>query len=592
MNRRDLIKILAGAGSVAGGVALYERWRAGGHLSASPGSQPALSPNQEPSGPPARSGGGSVQLVDVTEQSGIVFRHNSGAFGQKYLPETLGSGCAFFDYDGDGWLDLLLLNSMDWRGHVRGRSTLKLYHNNRNGTFTDVTKASGLDVEMYGIGLAVGDYDNDGHADLLITCFGQCRLFRNLGNGTFTEVTKAAGLEGYSSLSTSAMWFDFDRDGYLDLLIANYVNWSPQTDIYCSLDGHSKSYCTPEAYPGATCWLFRNRGDGTFEDVTGKAGLNDPTSKSLGLTLIDYNQDGWPDVFIANDTQPNKLYRNNHDGTFSENAVEAGVAFSEDGLARAGMGVDAADYDNSGMPSLVVTNFSNQMIGLYRNEGNGFFVDQAPQSSLGRSSRLTLGFGCFFFDVDLDGLLDLLVANGHIDEAISSVESSIHYAEPPHLYHNEGRGKFREITSQVGGSFAEPKVARGAAYGDYDNDGDLDIVITTNNGPAYLYRNDSGGNSIRFRTVGTKSNRDGIGTNVRIWTPQGRRWLTVKSGSSYLSQSDRSLTFGLGSMTAIDRAQFEWPSGLKQELGRLEGGRTYVVEEGKGIVGDVPFRHR
>ncbi|HEY6290918.1 MAG TPA: CRTAC1 family protein [Terriglobia bacterium] len=585
MNRRDLIKVLAGAGVTAAGAgALYYR-----HVAAetSLGNNPGV-----PKIPPRGAADGMVQLTDITEQAAITFRHNSGAFGQKFLPETLGSGCAFLDYDGDGWLDLLLLNGMDWPGHPRERTTMKLYRNNRNGTFADVTAAAGLDLEMYGIGLAVGDYDNDGHADLFVTCYGQCRLFHNSGNGNFTEVTKAAGLVGYSSLSTSAMWFDYDRDGYLDLLVANYVRWSPETDIYCSLDGHSKSYCTPEAYPGTTCWLFHNRGDGTFEDVTGKAGLNDPTSKSLGLTLIDYDQDGWPDVFIANDTQPNKLYRNNHNGTFTETAVEAGVAFSEDGLARAGMGADAADYDNSGAQSLVVTNFSNQMIALYRNEGHGFFVDQAPQSSVGRSSRLTLGFGCFFFDVDLDGLLDLLVANGHIDQAITQVESSIHYAEPPHLFHNEGQGKFREITSQVGGSFAAPKVARGAAYGDFDNDGDLDILLTTNNGPAYLYRNDCANQSIRFRTVGTRSNRDGIGTNVRIWTPEGRRWLTVKSGSSYLSESERTVTFGLGALDAIDRAAFEWPSGLKQELGRLEAGRTYVVEEGNGIVGDAPFQVR
>jgi enediyne biosynthesis protein E4 len=385
------------------------------------------------------------------------------------------------------------------------------------------------------------------------------------------------------------MWFDYDRDGFLDLLVANYVRWSPETDIHCSLDGRTKSYCTPEAYPGATCWLFRNRGDGTFEDVTGSAGLNDPTSKSLGLTLIDYNQDGWPDVFIANDTEPNKLYRNNRNGTFTETAVAAGVAFSEDGLARAGMGADAGDYDNSGHASLVVSNFSGQMIGLYRNEGNGFFVDQAPSSSVGRASRLTLGFGCFFFDADLDGLLDLLVVNGHIDEAIARVESQVRYAEPPHLFHNEGSGRFQDVTAEAGASFAAPKVGRGAAYGDYDNDGSLDVLLTTNNGPAYLYRNDTGGNAIRFRTVGTRSNRDGIGTDVRIWTPQGRRWLTVKGGSSYLSQSDRSVTFGLGPLRAIDRAEFTWPSGLKQELGRLEGGRTYVVEEGKGIVGDLAF---
>ena len=583
MNRRDLIRALAGAGVAAAGAGiLYYRHAAAG---TSGGDTPALT-----RGPLRTATKGTLQLVDVTQQAGISFRHNTGAFGKKFLPETLGSGCAFFDYDGDGRLDLLLLNGMDWPGHVRERTTMKLYRNKGDGTFADATATAGLDLEMYGIGVAVGDYDNDGHPDLFITCYGQCRLFHNNGNGTFAEVTKSAGLLGYSGLSTSAMWFDYDRDGFLDLLVANYVRWSPESDIYCSLDGHSKSYCTPEVYPGATCWLFHNRGDGTFEDVTGKAGLNDPTSKSLGLTLIDYDQDGWPDVFIANDTQPNKLYRNNHNGTFTETAVQAGVAFSEDGVARAGMGADAADYDNSGTQSLVVTNFSNQMIALYRNDGHGFFVDQAPESSVGQSSRLTLGFGCFFFDVDRDGLLDLLVANGHIDQAITQVQSSIHYAEPPHLFHNEGQGKFREITSQVGGSFASPKVARGAAYGDFDNDGDLDILLTTNNGAAYLYRNDCANRSIRFRTIGTRSNRDGIGTNVRIWTPQGRRWLTVKSGSSYLSESERTVTFGLGVLDAIDRAEFEWPSGLKQELGRLEAGRTYLVEEGKGIVGDVPFK--
>ncbi|HEV2231775.1 MAG TPA: CRTAC1 family protein [Terriglobia bacterium] len=544
-----------------------------------------------PRGQPLVSGKVPNHLVDATRQAGISFQHNTGAFGKKYLPETLGSGCAFFDYDNDGWLDIILINGMDWPEHQIRRTTLQLYRNDRNGTFTDVTHAAGLDIEMYGIGVAVGDYDNDGYADLYITCYGQNRLFHNNGNGTFAEATKQSGLAGYESLSTSALWFDYDRDGRLDLLVANYVKWSPATDIECRLDGKTKSYCTPEAYPGQTCWLFHNRGDGTFEDVTGKAGLHDPTSKSLGLTLIDYDMDGWPDVFIANDTQPNKLYRNNHNGTFSETAVMAGVAFSEDGVARAGMGADAADYDNSGLPSLVVTNFSNQMVGLYRNEGHGFFIDEAPQSAVGKSTRLTLGFGCFFFDFDLDGLLDLLVADGHIDESITRVESSVSYAEAPHLFHNEGKGKFRDIAAIAGREFAQPKVARGAAYGDFDNDGDLDVLITTNNGPAYLYRNDGGTNhGIRFRAVGTRSNRDGIGTSVRIWTPDGVRLLIVKSGSSYLSQSDRSVTFGLGPHRSIEKARLEWPSGLRQELGKLEADRTYVIEEGKGVVADTPHQ--
>ncbi len=582
MNRRSLLKLLIGAGVAGGlGAAFYANRR------------PATKGILVPRGSGAAEGRFPTQLFDVTREAGISFDHNSGAFGKKYLPETLGSGCAFFDYDDDGWLDVLLINGMDWPGHTRRHTTMKLYRNNRNGTFKDVTRQAGLEIEMYGIGVAVGDYDNDGFADLYITCYGQNRLFHNNGNGTFSEVTKLAGLEGYTNLSTSALWFDYDRDGHLDLLVANYVRWSPETDIYCSLDGKTKSYCTPEAYTGTTCWLFRNRGDGTFEDVTGKAGLHDPTSKSLGLTLIDYDLDGWPDVFVANDTQPNKLYHNNRSGTFSETAVTAGVAFSEDGVARAGMGADSADYDNSGLPSLVVTNFSQQMIGLYRNEGHGFFIDEAPQSAVGKATRLTLGFGCFFFDFDLDGRLDLLVANGHIDETITRVESAVSYAEPPHLFHNQGHNQFRDLGGLMGRAFAAPKVARGCAYGDFDNDGDLDVLITTNNGPAYLYRNDGGTNhSIRFRTVGTRSNRDGIGTNIRIWTSEGMRWMTVKSGSSYLSQSDRSVTFGLGSLRNIERAVLEWPSGLKQELGKLEGDRTYVVQEGKGIVADIPHGQR
>ncbi|PYV34421.1 MAG: CRTAC1 family protein [Acidobacteria bacterium] len=532
-----------------------------------------------------------IQFTDVTRESGILFEHNNGAFGQKYLPETLGSGCTFFDYDSDGWPDILLVNGMDWPGHERRRTTMQLYRNNRNGTFTDVTRQARLDVEMYGIGVAAADYDNDGFEDLYITGFGQNRLFHNNGDGTFNDATGRAGLGGYESLSTSAAWFDYDRDGHLDLLVANYVRWSPQQDIFCSLDGRTKSYCTPQAYPGTTCWLFRNRGDGTFEDVTGKAGLHDPTSKSLGVTVIDYDMDGWPDVFIANDTQPNKLYHNNRNGTFSETAVSAGVAFSEDGAARAGMGADAADYNNSGLPSLVVTNFSNEMVGLYRNEGHGFFIDEAPRSAVGKSSRLTLGFGCFFFDVDLDGRLDLLVANGHIDSTITSVESRVSYAESPHLFYNEGGGQFRDVSKLVGPAFATPKVARGCAYADFDNDGDLDVLMTANNGPVSMYRNDGGVNhSLRFRTVGRKSNAGGIGTVVRVWTPAGMRWQMVKSGSSYLSQSERTVTFGLGAGTEIERARFEWPSGTIQELGELAAGRTYVVDEEKGVVETIPYQ--
>src|SRR6201987_24863 len=299
-------------------------------------------------------------LTDVTATAGIQFHHNSGAYGGKLLPETLGSGCAFLDYDADGWQDILLVNGMDWAGHKRQRSTLKLYRNNRNGTFTDVPRRAGLDVEMYGMGVAVGDYNNDGFPDILITCVGQNRLFGNTGKGTFVDVTAKSGLGGRQAMSPSALWFDFDRDGLLDLFVCNYVRWSPEQDVFCSLDGKHKSYCTPEAYRGETCWLFRNRGDGTFEDVTASSGIFDTSSKSLGVAMLDYDQDGWPDLLVASDTQPNKLYKNLRNGRFKDVAVEAGLAFRTEGKARAGMGVDAAAFDNSGRTGILITNFDNE----------------------------------------------------------------------------------------------------------------------------------------------------------------------------------------------------------------------------------------
>jgi hypothetical protein len=477
--------------------------------------------------------GPGFRLTDVTRAAGINFRHNSGNSGKKYLPETLGPGCAFLDYDNDGWQDILLVNSMDWPGVKRQRSTMRLYKNNRNGTFTDVTKAAGLDVEMYGLGVAVGDYNNDGFPDIFISCLGQSRLFRNTGKGTFVDVTARSGLQGHDGFSTSAMWLDYDRDGHLDLFVTNYVKWTQSSDVFCSFDGKAKSYCTPEAYRGATCWLFRNKGDGTFEDVTAKSGLFDTSSKSLGVAMLDYDSDGWPDVFVANDTQPNKLYRNNRNGTFSEVAVKAGLAFSEDGRARAGMGVDVADLDNSGLSSIVVTNFDNEMLGLYRGSKTGAFVDQAPKMAVGRATRRTLGFGCFFFDADLDGHLDLLVANGHIDESISRARHEVTYAQSPHLFLHEGNGSFHDVATQVGSGFASARVARGAAYGDIDNDGDLDVLLTTNNGPAYLYRNDqtAGHKWVRVRLVGTKSNRDGIGAVVKFEAGDLAGSRMVKSGS-------------------------------------------------------------
>jgi hypothetical protein len=527
------------------------------------------------------------RFTDVTSQAGIHFQHNSGAFGGKFLPETLGSGCAFLDYDRDGWQDILLINGADWPGHKKSRSTLRLYHNNGNGTFTDVTVRAGLDVEMYGMGVAVGDYNNDGFPDILITCVGQNRLFRNTGKGTFVDVTTTCGLGKREGFSTSALWFDYDRDGLLDLFVCNYVKWSPEHDVFCSLDGKHKSYCTPEAYRGETCWLFHNRGDGTFEDVTAASGIFDSSSKSLGVALFDDNhiEKGWPDLLVANDTQPNKLYRNQHNGTFKDAAVEAGLAFSSEGKARAGMGVDVADFDNSGTPGVAITNFDNEMIGLYRMSGKSF-EDIAPQSGVGVASRNSLGFGCSFLDVNLDGWLDFAVANGHIDETVRNIRGNVGYAQPPQLFLSNGKGSFRDVAAEVGGGFDQPKVGRGLAYADFDRDGDLDLLLTTNNGPAYLYRNDqlTGNHSIRFRLVGTKSNRDGIGASLRVFSGGITQSRIVKGGSSYLSQSELPVTFGLEKRDRIERVVIDWPSGRTEEFKNLPAGRCYECTEGKGIV--------
>jgi hypothetical protein len=460
---------------------------------------------------------------------------------------------------------------------------MRLYHNNRNGTFTDVTARAGLAIEMYGMGVAAGDFNNDGYPDLFITAVGQNRLFQNNGRGQFVDVTEKAGLGGRSALSTSAMWFDFDRDGFLDLLVCNYVKWSPSHDVFCSVDGKHKSYCTPEAYHGETCWLFRNRGNGTFEDVTAKSGIFDSTSKSLGVALLDFDRDGWPDIVIANDTQPNKLYRNLHNGTFEEVGVRSGIAFSEDGKARAGMGVDAADFDNSGSEGIAITNFDNEMIALYR-PARGGFRDVAQGAGIGQVSKASLGFGCAFADMDLDGFLDLIAVNGHIDETVRRIHGNVGYAQRPHLFLNNGKAGFRDIAAEVGESFATPKVARGLACGDFDRDGDVDLLITTNQGGAYLYRNDlaSGNRSIRLRLTGTKSNRDAIGALVRIEGADGMQSRRVKSGSSYLSQSELPVTFGLGKRENVDRVVIEWPSGAVQEFKNVRA-RAYHCVEGQPL---------
>ncbi len=525
-----------------------------------------------------------VVFTDVTEPAGIRFTHNTGAFGAKYMPETFGAGALWLDVDGDGWQDLLLVNGTAWPERNDAATHAALYRNDGDGTFTDITRGSGLDVPLYGLGGAAADFDNDGHVDVYLTVLGPNRLFRGAGDGTFTDVTGATGV-GDPGFSTAALWFDYDKDGHLDLFVGNYVHWSPETDLFCSLTGDTKSYCTPESYQGQSGTLYRNRGDSTFEDVTTAAGVRAPSAKALGAVMLDFNDDGWMDLFVANDTQPDQLFENRGDGTFEDIGVLAGVAFSDAGVARAGMGVDAADYDRSGRADLVIGHFSTEMMALYHNEGNGLFIDEGPRSAIGRSTLLTLTFGCFFFDFDLDGWPDIFAANGHVADDVERVQARITYAQPPQLFRNLGGGRFEEVTAPDA-ALGAPQVGRGAAYADFDRDGDLDVVVTANGGAPRLLRNDGGNDNhaLRIRTMGTASNRDGIGARVDVTAGGETRWQVVKTGSSYLSQSELPVTFGLGGRSRADSVVVTWPSGVVDRLGAVRADRAITVEEGAGIV--------
>jgi hypothetical protein len=527
-----------------------------------------------------------VAFTDVTHAAGIAFTHENGARGRKYLPETMGAGLVFFDYDGDGFPDLFFVNSDAWPGDKRrgGPARQALYHNRGDGTFEDVTAKSGLGIEAYGIGAAAADYDNDGHVDLYLNALGADHLWRNRGDGSFEDVTRKAGV-GDPGFGSSATWLDYDGDGWLDLFVCNYVQWSPKTDIYCTLDGANKSYCTPESYTGASDRLFRNRGDGTFEDVSAKAGVLDPNGKSLGVVAFDMDDDGDTDLAVANDTQPNFLYRNRGDGTFEEIGKTAGIAYSEEGRARGAMGIDAADYDDSGRESLVIGNFSNEMMALYHNEGKGLFIDDAATAGIGQPSLLTLAFGCFFFDYDLDGRLDIFVANGHVENEINRVQPSVTYAEPPHLFRGLPLGRFEETTGKAGADLAKPMVARGAAYADIDGDGDLDVACSTNGGPAMLWRNDGGSVNgfIRLRLQSAGLNRDAIGARVRLTFDGRTRERTVRSAASYASQSEMPLTFGLGAAGskagAVASAEVRWPDGSVETFPGLPAGKLSVLKQ-------------
>ena len=524
------------------------------------------------------------RFVDVTEAAGIDFVHENGAFGEKYLPETMGSGVAFFDADGDGDQDLLFVNSRRWPGHrTQPEPTAALYLNRGDGSFEDKTTGSGLDVPLYGIGVAIADYDADGDQDLYLTVLGPNRLLENTGGGVFREAPHAPSVAdpGFSSVAT---WLDADRDGDLDLFLLHYVEWSIEEDIFCALDGVNKSYCTPESYNGASAVLYRNDGADGFTDVTREAGLFNPRGKGLGVAVLDFDGDGLFDLAVANDTQPNYLYRNLGGGRFEDAGVLSGIAFAENGAARGAMGIDASDYDGDGMPDLVIGNFSNEMVSLYHNEGVGFFIDQAPVSEIGRNSLLTLAFGAFFFDYDLDGRQDIFVANGHVENDIAAVQQRVSYRQAPHLFRNRGDGGFDEVTT-ASPDLAQPMVARGAAFGDIDGDGDPDLAVSANGGRARLFRNDGGERNgwVGFRLRGGNSNRDGIGAKITVVIEEDgmtrNETRVVKSATGYASQNQLEVIFGLGSAGRAVSAAILWPSGTRSEVEAPAARRIHVVEE-------------
>lgn len=581
---------------------------------------------------------GSLTFSDVTGAAGIAFKHNNGAFGLRLMPESIGSGAAFIDYDGDGDQDLFLVNGRDWtpeelaaykngsykehaRSHqfawvnppARKRTTSALYRNNGDGTFADVTAGSGLDVEMLGMGAAVGDYDNDGKPDIYATGYGRAFLFRNVSASTsgvskgasaprFREVSDVAGVRD-AGWSSSAAWLDYDRDGKLDLFVCHYIQWSPDKEEYAG-GRNEKIYTGPDQYPGVLSRLYRNLGGGKFADVSEKAGINkqkdEPLlTKGLAVAVCDANNDLWPDIMVASDKVRNHLFMNNKNGTFRENAVEAGVAYNAMGFTRAGMGVDAGDVDHSNRESLVVSNFSSEMLGLYHNQGEANFADVAPDSEIGRQSLDFLSFGCLFVDVDLDGWLDIAVANGHINDAIERIKRDRFYAQRMLLFRNESASPdgapskkmaWREIGIEGGEAMQARVVGRGLAVADVDLDGDPDFVETANSGTTRLLRNEnsSKNRAIRLLLEGSKSNRSAIGAVA--WAEIGKDSVrrTVKSGSSFLSQSELPLTLGLGANQHANIV-IRWPSGKLMKLGQVKVGQILNVHEDKGIIARRPF---
>ena len=613
------------------------------------GSQPSSNLDSRGASTSSASSPGAVQLVDVTQKAGIGFKHNNGSFGLRWTPEVMGSGVAFIDADGDGYQDIFLVNGRDWtdeeiaayrkgngskhlRDHgfkvpargPRRRTWGALYRNNRDGTFSDISEQAGLGVEIFGMSACVGDYDNDGRSDLYVTGYGRNALFRNESAGgaiRFREVAKATGvIDG--GWSISATWLDYNRDGRLDLFVSHYLDWAPAKDAWLESEG-AKNYTAPEHYQPVLSTLYRNDG-GRFSDVSKQAGIRQAKaeagrgaksagpkllSKAMSVATCDYNNDEWPDIIVSNDLMANQMFENNKDGTFSEIADRAGIAYSMMGVARSGMGVDVGDIDHSNRESVAIANFSTEMLGLYQNQG-GSFADIASPAGIAESTSPLVGFGCHFSDIDNDGWLDLVVANGHVYDVIAQAGRGETHAQKMLLFRNasgqatqdEAAGKgaptssrgttqskrvlFEDVSAQSGEAFSKPIVGRGVASADIDLDGDSDIIVSCNNGAPLLLRNDGGSknNALRVILRGTKSNRDGIGAGV--WAQVGPELLRrrVKSGASYLSQSELPVTFGLGQSKKAELVAVRWPSGKLMQFPNIQANQIITIDEDKGIV--------
>ena len=531
----------------------------------------------------------ALAFTEVTEEAGLgEYRHRNGGLGQKWMPEVVGPGGAFLDYDGDGWQDILLVGGGRWaRVSDEPVEALRLYRNLGDGTFTDVSSETGLSgIEAYGFGVAAADYDNDGDTDFFLTTLHENLLFRNDG-GRFEEVGEEAGLANEAYWSTSAVFLDADRDGWVDLFVGNYVSWTPETDIPCFHEGE-KAYCTPQNYAGVASTFYRNKGDGAFVDATQEAGFSgaiDPVlDKTLGVAELDITGDGHSDLYVANDTERNLLYVNRGDGTFVEAAVRSGVAYDQHGQSRAGMGVDAGVVDSSGQTTIFVGNFTQETVSVFRHASGGYFTDRATISRVGFPTMGTLTFGLFLFDADLDGDLDLFLANGHVLEHIAEILEGAAFAEPAQLFLNRGDGVFDEVLPTTG-VLAQPMVARGAIYADYDRDGDLDVLLLENAGPAHLWRNDLNGKGwLHIRLEGRASNGSALGARIEAVVGDLRMERRIRSGSSFLSQSALPAVFGLGARRQVDSLIVHWPSGLVERFAGVEAGQEVVLVEGSGVL--------